>query len=260
MSLSDVVENTVIVTSTYYNPNLYRDQTSSDFLRSRLATSLIQRAIDAGYAILVVDGYSSTENSPDEVLKQFEAAGAQLYLAAEAGIGKQRRQVILEAYKLSKPVIAWTEPEKHTFIPELWKTIEPINNGEADMVIPRRTSLSSYPTAQQYAEAFGNLFFKQLTGHDLDLWFGPRVWHRDITNVFLDYTGTYGDLWDSLHLPVLQAILEGKRVKSVDINYTHPPEQKQLEEHNVSYTKKRLAQMNNLIPAFDELWKKHQHH
>lgn len=191
------------------------------------------------------------------MLRQFESAGAKLYLAAEEGMGHQRRQVIGEAYNLSKPIIAWTEPEKHPLISELWKAVEPINDGEADMVIPRRRSLDSLPTAQQYAEAFGNLFFKQLTRHDLDLWFGPRAWHRDLSSLFLNYApGTNSDSWDSLHLPVMQAIIGGKRVQGVEVNYSHPPEQRQVEENDAVFTYKRLVQLHNLMPAFKELWQK----
>ncbi|MEK6833306.1 MAG: hypothetical protein AABY32_04615, partial [Nanoarchaeota archaeon] len=116
---------------------------------------------------------------------------------------------------------------------------------------------------------FGDDCWRELTGTDLDVWSGPRTWRRELSDYFLDYDGMYhsyinkenkeifyGDNWDSIFIPVMQAILDGKKVEGIKINYTHPPEQTALEEGNYEYTIKRLDQLNNLVPAFTDYWNK----
>ena len=46
----------------------------------------------------------------------------------------------------------------------------------------------------------------------MDLWFGPRVWRRELTRYFLEYDGELGDRWEAHFLPVLDAVLSGERV------------------------------------------------
>ena len=68
-----------------------------------------------------------------------------------------RRQAIREAYNTGRDIIAWTEPEKVDYIPKIADTAFPIVNGSVDLVVPRRKSMQSYPTAQQYAEPLGKM-------------------------------------------------------------------------------------------------------
>ena len=65
--------------------------------------------------------------------------------------------------------------KKENYIFSIAKTVEPIADGSADLVVPRRASLASYPLGQQHAESMGNLFWNKLTGHDLDMWFGQGL-------------------------------------------------------------------------------------
>ena len=157
---------------------------------------------------------------------------------------------------LGKSIIATTEPEKVDYIHNISETVNPIVAGFADLVVPRRNSLLSYPIAQQYAEMMGNAFWKELTGNDLDVWFGMRTFKRDIGAYFLDYNDEYGGKWDSIFIPVMDAIADGKIVKGVAVDYTHPAEQTAFEEHDLSFHLKRFKQLENLIPALETHWKK----
>ncbi|MFH1637021.1 MAG: hypothetical protein ABIB71_01185, partial [Candidatus Woesearchaeota archaeon] len=226
-----------IATTTWYRPDV-----ESDVLRSKLAKKTIRKAIGLGYDVVVVDGGSS-----EEFLKELEGYGAKVYAEELRGMGKGRRQVLKLAYETGKEIIAWIEPEKDSVIPELFKAVLPIVEGSADLVIPKRRSLETYPLLQQYAENMGNLFWKDLTGHDLDMWIGVRVFKRELVNYFLDYKGEYGDEWDSIFIPVMDAIVDGKTVKGVEINYVHPKEQTEIEEHDLQFHRKRLEQLNNFI-------------
>ena len=160
------------------------------------------------------------------------------------------------AHNMGSPIVGWMEPEKEGYVSQIEKTVVPILNNEADLVVPKRKSLKSYPISQQYAEHFGNTIWKELTGVALDMWSGPRTWKRELSSYFLDYKGEYGDLWDSIFIPVMNVIYDGKGVLSVDINYTHPKEQTELEEGDSEFSIKRLNQLNNLIPALKTHWAK----
>ena len=173
-------------------------------------------------------------------------------------MGASRRQAIKEAYNTEKKVIAWTEPEKEDYIQKIADTACPILDGSADLVIPRRKSMQSYPLVQQHTEAFCNDFCRELTGFDLDFCFGPRTWHRNMSHYFLDYSGNYGDKWDSLFIPVVHAIADGKKVIGVKIEYNHPIEQTKVEEHDLFFYKKRLEQLENVMNASYDYWKKIQ--
>lgn len=242
----NISNKVAVAITTFYNPN-----DENDIYRASLAKSVVRKATDLGYEVILVDGGSS-----DELLKEFEQYGARLYTQLSRGMGSSRRQAIREAHNTGRSIIAWTEPEKEDYIPKIVDTAFPIITGSADLVVPRRKSLRSYPTAQQYAELFGNTFWKELTGTNLDVWFGPRTWRRELSDYFLNYDGTYGDKWDSIFIPVMDAIADGKKISGVEIEYTHPSRQTGLEEHDLTFSKKRLEQLENLILGLETHWRK----
>lgn len=235
----------VIATTTFFK--------TVDEIRATLALRTIRKAVSCGYPIVVVDS-----GSPVELRNKFVAEGATLFDEKIKGIGPSRRQAMTAASKLANNdgCIIWTEPEKHTLIPELYKTVEPVFRKEADLVIPQRISLASYPKEQEYAERIGNLTFYYLTGHELDLWFGPRVTNQRALQHFLEYKGDYGDRWDSIFIPILRAVAADLKVISIEVNYTHPAEQTNEESGDISFLVKRIEQLSNLVPALKTEWQK----
>ena len=263
---NEITSKIAIGTTTWYK----RDQQNGE-LRAKLAERTIKKAVDMGYKMIVVDG-----NSEDWFLKSIEGCGADIYPQQTKGIGSGRREVIQYAYNFNTPVISWMEPEKEDYVKEIIKTAKPILEGKVDLVIPDRRIIVSgkyflpnYPTSQQNEELFGNDCWRELTGTDLDVWCGPRTWKRELSDYFLKYNGknlsyltkdnreiSYGDNWDSIFIPVMQAILDRKKVRGVQVNYVHPKEQTALEEGNYGFTIKRLDQLNNLVPTFTDYWNK----
>lgn len=241
-SADSIGERIVLVTATKYS------SASIDLNRYQCAIQTVQSAVASGIECVVIDA------SDDNTRHHFSLAGARVFEEQDKGMGAGRRQGIRAAYDTHRPVIAWAEPEKFSYVPFLPSTASPIVQGRADLVVPARVSLQSYPTAQAYAELLGNLVWHQITGVPLDMWFGPRTWSRESSRYFLEYDGKYGDLWDSLHVPVLDAIIDGRRVVSVSVDYEHPPVQKRDEENDPLFSVKRLAQLNNLVPAFMDRW------
>ncbi len=244
-------DKVTIVTTTFYNPD-----SEIDRVRSNLAVQMVRSAAGAGYQVIVVDGGSRD----DKFLGKLREYGADLHVQKANGFGSGRREAIGHAYNSGKPIIAMTEPEKVPLIPQLRKIILPLLYDEADLVVPKRRSLDSLPPSQRYAELYGNQVWKEITGTDLDMWFGPKTWRKLPTpgqDYFLAYDNReYGDRWDSINIPVMLAMLSGKKVKSVLVPYTHPREQTLAEEGDPELSMKRLQQLNNLIPAFKYHWDK----
>lgn len=217
-------------------------------LRSRLAVRTVKEAGRIGYSIVVVDG-----GSAKEFREELLACGVLLFDEAAKGMGPSRRQAMREAAKLAGEdgIVVWMEPEKHTFVSELHKVMTPLLKGEADLIVPARKSLSSYPPEQEHAERIGNLAFKYLFGREFDPWFGPRAMNQKALGYFLDYRGEYGDKWDSIFIPVLRAMKGGLRVESVEVDYSHPHEQTAEEIGRVDFLLKRVEQLLNLVPALE---------
>lgn len=240
-------DKVVIVTTTKYTSK------KGDIVRARLAEKTIRHATELGYEILVLDGGSS-----DDLLKSFEKDGARIYLQNSKTMGGSRRELIQEAYKTEKEIILWVEPEKEPFIPLIQKTIESLIDNTSDLVIPRRKSLESYPLFQQYSEKLANLYLKELMGVDWDICFGPKAWKREMSHYFLDYNGEYGDLWESLQIPMLNMFFDGKRIKEEYLDYVHPREQTEVERNNYEFNKKRIEQFTKTINTFESYWKNFQ--
>lgn len=240
-----LTEKIVIATNTRYD-----SYSENNRLRGELVVMSIRTAIDSGYEIVIVD-----EGSPDELLKKMETAGAKLFMSEKAGFGPSIRQAIREAMNFDRDIIAHTQPEKNEYIPEIAKTALPILEGHAEMVIPKRRSMTSYPFFQQQAESLGNHFWKELTGTDLDMWFGCRIWKRDMSQYFLNYDGKYGDRWESIYIPIMDVIFDGKRVIGQEVDFTYPPNQKETEDKNPSFSRKRIEQLENLTGALYQHWR-----
>lgn len=246
LTTEQIIQKVIITTGT-----LYTLANESDRVRAELAKRTIKKARELGYNILVIDS-----GSPPELVEEFMQSGAIVYTEVFQSVGKSKRKIIRSAHESEKEVIVLIEPEKEQFLQEIPKLVLPILKGEADMVIPKRNSLASYPLAQQYSEQFGNTFFKELTKMDLDIFFGPRIFTQDMTSYFLNYDGRYNDNWDALYIPVIDAIHEGKKLLSVNVDYTHPQEQTAIEEHDLRFYFKRLDELHSIMNALSVHWER----
>lgn len=235
MEERQVAEQVAIATTTLYRPE--------DTVRPPLALAMVRDAQDQGYKVVVVDS-----GSPDEFLKELEATGASLIHYSEGSMGKQRRLAFEQASSL-EDIVAWTEPEKLPYVRELWKTALPLLEGRADITVPSRPDLKSYPLLQQYVEHAGNAIWRLLTGAPLDVWFGPRTWRGDMTHYFTGYDGRHGDAWESIFIPLVDALADSRRIASVPVVYSHPPEQTRQEYYDTSFAVKRLGQLYTISRA-----------
>lgn len=169
-------------------------------------------------------------------------------------MGAARRQAVEVALRQKAEIIIWMEPEKAplaSFLPEL---IDQFSATQANLLIPRRRTLRSYPAYQMAKELEGNHEVASLIGRtDLDLWFGPRVMDRRAAELFCSYGGQYGDRWESIFIPVMMSLRQGLKVVGHTIDYIHPPEQTAAES-SPDFDQKRDDQLNSLLAAMGQYW------
>lgn len=229
----------VIATTTNYR--------TVDEVRARLALRFAEEAKRYGYRLAVVDG-----DSPQAFRDALSERGACIFPEPRGGgMGASRRQALIEAREFAGPdgVVAWVEPEKWPLVANLGPALACFDQG-ADLVVPARTEAGflTYPSEQMWAEYIGNRTFRKIAGVRLDAWFGPKLMNREALKRFLDYSGTYGDRWESLLIPVLACIKDGLKVVSAQVVYGHPPEQTAA-EGTIEMTMLRIEQIRNIVPA-----------
>lgn len=225
-----------VATTTFYK--------STDDLRLQLASRTLTALHEKGISAVVVDGSPN-----DEVKRILGDTGAIVIPESGKTMGAGRRQALKAASEAKAGgVVLWMEPEKYPLVPFIHQICAPLFADEADIVVPRRAdNLLSYPETQRLAEQLGNAIFKAVTGLTLDVWIGPRAINAKGLPHFLQYTGKYGDKWQSIFMPLLTAQKDGLRLREIIVDYVHPPEQTEAENKDVSLSiVKRLEQLHEL--------------
>ncbi|MBI4085265.1 MAG: hypothetical protein HY432_02035 [Candidatus Liptonbacteria bacterium] len=229
---------TVIATTTWYE---------RQNVRAQLALKTAEEAGKKGLPMVVVDGGSYKEFAID-VTEQ----GAIFNINEGLSMGASRRQAISDAWDVAGPngAVLWMEPEKWPLISQVFLMEAAMENAGADIVVPARKTMEGYPAIQQAAERLGNMYFAKVTGHELDVWIGPRLIGPNAIQYFLDYRGEHGDRWDSIFVPIIRAIAAGLKVIGCETDYVHPAEQTAAEEAAPDMDLKRFHQLKNLVPGF----------
>ncbi len=172
-------KNMVITTTTWY--------ADAQCVRARCAIKTVQNARAHRIPIVVVEG-----GSPKEFRQELQDYGAIVVdevVHARGVMGPGRRQAIAKGFEITGGRHScYFEPEKDCMTQYVEMLFQDILDGKVDLCVPRRRSLKTYPTAQQLADPLGNLHFKQLTGLDLDMWFGPRFFNAAAGKYFLEFT------------------------------------------------------------------------
>ena len=224
----EIAEKSVIVTTVHYN--LDRE---GDKIRQAIALRFLQNASERNYRTVVVYGTVS-----DEFRKQAERLDTELVVDCGKGMGPSRRQGFARAGEYeSAEVINWSEPEKDDYVRFISGVSEPIIEGKYGIVVPRRSesSKATYPWEQIELESIKNRAvrrsIKYYTGidADLDITFGVRAWHHDHNNFFTGYDGRFGDTYDSINAPLINALAKGVRVGSITVDFEYPEDQRRSE-------------------------------
>lgn len=250
----------------------------SDKVRGDLAIQTICAGADRGVKVIVVDG---TGDLPFRKASQrLDKRKISIHNEVDKGMSPSRQQGFRIAYAMPDgTAFLWTEPEKVSLVKRheddadcLEPLMIPIIQNLADMTIPFRNdeSFATYPDYQADYEQESNRRWNDLLetegvlppGHArFDVWKGPRGWHRDITGLFLrKYRSTDPDArlvkpeeyFNAIFLPVITALVESKRVLSIQVPYRHPEIQKAIEQGSREFREKRKYQQESILETTRE--------
>lgn len=269
-------ESVALVSLTYY-PKWYRGPLRSvkhtDKIRGDLAIDFAKKASEKGYHVVLIDGLSTNTFKKDVSAVK----GVHFIKRRAKKRSPNRRLGITVASKIpGVKAIVLTEAEKVSIVDSIDIIVEPILNNEADVVIPKREEKlfkDSYPDFQYYSEVEGNHIHNEALraygflgpeDTDLDLFFGPRVFRNDkaILNLFMkryfiatkniSFPKEFFDVEEysnAQFFPVVLALKQKMKVKSIQIPFVYPKTQKQNEEKGETelFIEKRKAQRLGLI-------------
>lgn len=242
-----------------YEPKWYSGRLKSikhtDKIRGDLILYSLRYANGIGYRVIVVEN-----DCPKTFLREIKKLkGVRVISSNIHKRSPNRRKAIFEASKLpGVKAIIMTEIEKVSFITDgLLDSVEPVIMDQADLVVPKRELglfRKSYPSYMFDSEVEGNLLYNEALrangllssySDDLDLFFGARVFKNNrsfLKKIFSRYESTPFDsisahkLFDleeysnSQFFPVVKALADGFRVKSVTVPFEYPQTQKMNEE------------------------------
>lgn len=263
---------------TYY-PKWYRGRLRSishiDKIRGDIALKFIQKAISLNYQVVVVDGRSS-KSFRKEISKYKKVVKILKRKVPESSPAK--RQAFKAASKLiSVKAIIACEPEKVSLIDSAQIIAQPILNNEVEIVIPKRNEKlfkESYPDYMYESETEGNkIYNEQLKSHnilpknssDFDMFFGPRAFANNKKNLklftekFLEEQNIdksslkYFDpekYSNTLYFPIIIALKNKLKVKSIEIPFIYPKSQKENEEKGAReffIEKRRVQKLGTLL-------------
>lgn len=176
------------------------------------------------------------EQENDGLLK-----GAAIREGIKYTIGKYGRDIVL----------GFQEPEKDSMIYHYRDIINDNKHKDKWICNPKRLNMTweTYPKEQYYSENFMNNYLKMLTGLDIDFSFGPVVMNGYAANYFLEYEGK---LWDAQIVPIYRAYKKGLEISEYKVPFMYPHEQKNEEENNMFYIRKRKYQMDYMIEKMEE--------
>ncbi len=262
-----------VVTATRY-PSWYagevKGELTTDKMRGDLALQMFGEASSRGYQISIVDSGSS-----EEFLGELERKGVNFQKQKEKGFqGQGRREALTEAVSLPGVKVLFTvEPEKISMITDcLPQTVQPILDGEADIVAPKRiqSSYDSLPPNQAKEEQWSNQLINNMLRkrgilkeeqEDIDFKVGVKAFANkpEVVDLFMQrYKFKPADTKlhqlvnldqynNPLFFPVIEALRKGMRVKSVDVPYVHPRIQTDFEFGRPEFDEKRNWQKRELI-------------
>lgn len=179
-----MAENKVALFTTTF----YREDADGK-LRKKLAREFAQKAVDADYHLTVVDG--GTDNG--RFIEDLRKLGVDVYAETQKGLGNSRRESLKHASRYADSAgidyLCWSEPEKVDFIRHIGGLVRKMDETGVHLIVPSRTSMASYPVAQQNSEGFGNQLhtdagYVDRNGKPLDTFFGPKMWRKTVNPFF----------------------------------------------------------------------------
>lgn len=251
------LDKVVIFLSTYYG----NDEPSR--VRSEQALKLLRNAEALGVHAVVAEG-GSTNQAFLDALEEFPSVT--VIRPKNTTMGPARRAALATAMaEYPDSYYLYCDPEKDSLITaeNLEAMAGRLEDG-ADIVVPRRESMESYPPFQAWIEKRANKRMNQLMDspgadedreEDLDLWFGPKMFNDQGADSFLDYQSEL-DKWDAIIVPVKDAHEKGLNIADSVVQFKYPEDQRTNEEGSREFNQKRFEQYRKILKeAGDPFWK-----
>jgi hypothetical protein len=205
-----------------------------------------------GHRVVIVDG------SPDPIIRtSFYEIGANVYNQVTVGMGGSRRELFTLGARFDSNFFIWLEPEKVDLIRWISVITQPILDGNAEIVVPKRTEVgwSSYPVSQMHSEKEANRIFADETGSFLDVMFGPVAFSRKALPIFEECNPkkSFGVTDGYIQQTAVMVALDRElNVFSQVVDFFYPPVQKYEEETILKdvMAKKRQSQFDDLTHSF----------
>ncbi len=247
----------------------------TDKVRGDLILYVLRFATGIGYKVVVVDGGSA--KTLVAAMKKIQ--GVKLFQSKKPKRSPNRRKAIFEASQLENvKAIVMTELEKVSVTTDCIEMIvDPIINGDADLVIPKRELSLFKKTVPAYmfeSEVEGNLLYCEAlransllspNAEDLDVFFGVRVFRNDkklLKSLLSHYEShpfnallehrlfDFEEYSNGQFFPVVKALQKKKKVVSVTIPFTYPATQMENElkgQRDFFVLKRRYQRLTILI-------------
>lgn len=245
----------VLVTTTYYD-NLNNSIQQARFLAS---LRMAEEAKVYGYPLIVLDA------SPvEDVAECLRFHGAIVLRQQTKGMGPSRREVFFYAvqycYEYSRKIVVWLEPEKYDFVHFVLRFVEQLMNGNAHIVVSRRSQLSwyNYNEFQRATEQEANAVYVEATGLiGADPMFGPVGFVVEAKEHFVLLQkplpqGVRDTYWQ-LYAPIFAKKAGLRVVVSAEIDFMYDLAQRTAEAGDPEVDQKRIIQRDTLSDAFRKL-------
>lgn len=247
----DLKNDLVIYTSTFYD-----GKSEESNVRAKICIQFLENIEKLWLKCVLAEGWSTNANFLEQ-LKKFQNITV---IKSHVGIWEDRRNALQKAIEENPntPYYMWVEPEKDDLISEetLRSLVLKAKENEFDIVVPKRSNESTWrPKFQEWIENRANKrVFDELKkrwidiSEILDLWFWSKLFTKAWAQYFLDYKSDL-DKWDSIIKPVVDALEDGKKVWSIEVDYHYDTTQTENESHedNREIIGKRVFQYNRIL-------------
>lgn len=251
----------VLVTTTFYK--------SVDELRFQLAYDTVQKGVEAGHKVVVVDGSPNTN-----IAGELRSLGAKVFPQLHKGMGASRREAFFHAREIAITddinFILWTEPEKNDIVRWIDKII--FRMIESDSVIDRvppsiivlkrsEKAWETWPAYQRKGEEKANAVYNEAFGvHGFDPMLGVVAFRTSMAHHFIlchPNGAMVADTYIQHYSPMIAKFRNKVKVSKEEIDIVYPPEQRAEEEGalNEEMLKKRKWQLETLSEAYKTLGK-----
>lgn len=220
-----------------------------DTPRFSLAVEAIKSFQAAGYSVFIGDSSPS-----DDIRKAWEELSClTCWTHKDLGITTQRQQAANNALGHECEILLFCEPEKNLG-DQVYRIVEPIQKGEAALVIPTRSEETwrSYPTAMQVHEGAGLDLIEYHMKKRYDILFGPWAVNEAVYRQYFSESREKFYAWPQV-VGLNFAKHSPDQVAQPEITWRYPPAQHREEEGNPAFMFKRLDQLHAIIQSLGKV-------